>query len=74
MFNQIQNKNHIKSTKTCKYKKKLNQVLTKNDEYEEEKDTNIVREDIEGTMNPMLANYLGAGKSKRIYQELYKVR
>jgi len=51
----------------------LQRVLTKNDEYEEEKDTNIVREDIEGTMNPMLANYLGAGKSKRIYQELYKV-
>jgi len=51
----------------------LQRVVKKNDEYDEEKDTDIVREDIEGTMNPMMANYLGAGKSKRIYQELYKV-
>lgn len=42
-------------------------------EYDVTKDSNVVRENIEGTLDPAMANYLGAGQSRRIWNELYKV-
>lgn len=41
--------------------------------YDASKDSNIKRENVDGTLDPAMANYMGAGQSKRIWNELYKV-
>jgi len=41
-------------------------------EYDPEKDLDLVRE-TDGTLDPAMANYLNAGTSRRIWNELYKV-